>query len=227
MTSADVADGSLIGRDMRTLSASDIERNTLGTGQVWSRVSRRSPWPARRAPVASAANYCEESSTYVDCGTAPAYLARPGRILIIAAVNTGGNALRRRRPRIVSTRGRWCSRRGVGDLLQVRRRGRRHAVRRRAEGAGQHGTLTAVTDVYPPGPPSGRGRVRLGRLGRGARRHGRRRLRQRRHLGRRPLRPVSEAGGSAEPLDEWSRWPGRRPRTWSAGRTGHRCAPVR
>lgn len=152
VTTADVANGSLTGRDAWTLHAGDIAIDGLGTGQV-------SESSLGAVPVADQAGMgrfggggvCSESSSYVDCGRQSVDLAKPGRLLIIAAVNTGTGYF------VEDVRG-PCRLEVNGAPIEASEtyfkyddEGEETPIFDAVEGAGQAATLTAVSHVYPIG----------------------------------------------------------------------------
>jgi len=151
VTSADVADNSLTGSDARTLSAADIATDALGTGQVSESSLGVVPVAGQAGSGRAGSGACDESTTYVDCGRLSAYLAKPGRLLIIAAVQTGTGYF------VEYVDGR-CRLEVDGapieaseTLFRYDDEGEVTPIFDSNEGAGQDATLTAVSHVYPAG----------------------------------------------------------------------------
>ena len=95
--------------------------------------------------------FCRESSTYVDCGAAVITLAKPGRLLIIAAVRTKTGLF------VDDVRG-PCRLEVNGAPIEASEtqfryddEGEISPTTTPREGAGQNATLTAVSHVYPTG----------------------------------------------------------------------------
>jgi hypothetical protein len=151
VTSADVADESLTGRDARQLSASDIEKGSFGTSQVAESSFGTVPLASQAGAGRTLSKWCSESSSYVDCGSLPVDLARSGRILVIASVDTGGNdyADDVRGPCRLEVDGAPIA--TSETYFKYDAEGARTPFGYAPEGAGQSATLTAVTDAYPPG----------------------------------------------------------------------------
>ena len=99
----------------------------------------------------SGSAYCTESSTYVDCGALAVTLAKPGRLLIIAAVRTSTGLF------VDDVRG-TCRLEVNGAPIEASEtrfryddEGEISPTTTPREGAGQNATLTAVSHVYPTG----------------------------------------------------------------------------
>ncbi len=153
VASADVADGSLTGRDVRTVAGGDLGRDALDTGQVGESSLETVPVASQAGSGRADSGSCKESLTYVDCGSAPVALAKPGRLLIIASVDTYTSWY-------AETIWGPCRLEINGAPLHASQtnfryddEGERTPIWDAVEGAGQHATLAAVTDVYPAGRP--------------------------------------------------------------------------
>jgi hypothetical protein len=151
VSSVDVADGSLTGRDARILSASDIEKGSLGTGQVSESTLGTVPLASQAGAGRTSSKWCDESSSYTDCGSLPVDLARSGRILVIATVDTSGNDFADdvRGPCRLEVDGAPIA--ASETYFKYDAEGARTPFGYAPEGAGQSATLSAVTDAYPPG----------------------------------------------------------------------------
>lgn len=149
--SADVADGSLTGNDARTLGNRDIAPDALGSGPVDESSLGTVPVAGQAGSGYKGNGGCYESSTYVDCGTAAVHLAKPGRILVIADVQTGTS-------RFVQYFRASCRLEVDGAPIEASEtqfkyddEGESTPLLDAREGAGQNATLTAVSHVYPTG----------------------------------------------------------------------------
>jgi len=151
VASIDVADESLTGRDAGVLSASDIQKNSLGTGQVAESSFRVVPVARQAGAGRTKLSGCRESPHWVNCGSQPVNLADPGRMLLVAAVDTSTSWF------ADDVRGSCRLEVNGAPILASETyfkyddEGERTPFLDAVEGAGQSATLTAVTDVYPTG----------------------------------------------------------------------------
>ncbi|RHW24179.1 hypothetical protein D0Z08_26020 [Nocardioides immobilis] len=148
VSTADVADESLTGRDARTLANRDIAADALTAGQISESSLGAVPVADQAGSGRPGRGSCDESSTYVDCGSMPVDLARSGRVLIIAHVSTEPT---------LHVNYVWgpCRLEVNGAPIEASQtdfrydaEGEKTPFGHTPEGAGQHVTLTAVTDVY-------------------------------------------------------------------------------
>lgn len=149
--SVDVADGSITSEDALALSAGDIAKNALGTGQVDEHSLGPVPMARQAGAGAGGSGRCEASSTYVDCGAVGLTLTRPGRLLVIAAVRTSTGIF------VDDVRG-PCRLEVDGAPIEASEtyfkyddEGEISPTTTPREGSGQQATLTAVSHVYPEG----------------------------------------------------------------------------
>lgn len=151
VSAADVADGSLTGRDVRNLSSIDIAPDTLGTGQVSESSLEIVPVASQAGSGRTGSGGCGESTTYVDCGRLTVDLAKPGRLLIIAAVNTGTGLFADdvKGPCRLKVNGAPIE--ASETYFKYDDEGEVTPFGAEPEGAGQSATLTAVSHVYPTG----------------------------------------------------------------------------
>gem|GEM_PF-2945755 len=151
VTSLDVADESLTGADARILGNRDLGANILGTGRIVESSLGTVPVAGQAGSGYRGTGGCGESSRFVDCGTAAVHLTKPGRILIIADVETSTGYF------VEYLRG-TCRLEVNGapivtsaTHIRYDDEGEITPAFDTVEGAGQYATLTAVSDVYPPG----------------------------------------------------------------------------
>ncbi|WP_183093031.1 hypothetical protein [Nocardioides stalactiti] len=152
VSSADVADGSLTGRDVRSVAAADLARDALGTGQV-SESSLDVVPEAGQAGTGRAGrpSSCGESPLYLGCGSTTIDLVKPGRLLIIAAVNTYTSYFVQYVEGSCRLQVNGAAIDASTTVFKYDDEGEVTPLFDAVEGAGQNATLTAVSDVYPAG----------------------------------------------------------------------------
>ncbi|RHW24170.1 hypothetical protein D0Z08_25975 [Nocardioides immobilis] len=149
---ADVADDSLTGRDIRILGNRDIANDALGTGQVGESSLGTVPVAGQAGSGRVGTGSCGESPSYIDCGSLPIDLAKPGRLLIIASVVIGTELFVRYvlGPCRLEVNGAPID--ASETLFQFDDEGgQTPSTGFPPEGAGGQATLTAVSHVYPTG----------------------------------------------------------------------------